>query len=387
MNLFDLGLILLAVIAAVGGYRLGFLLRVVSWAGLALGVLVGVLVLPRLMERVHNASDASLVLIAVATLLGCSLIGQGIGLAIGTRLRIALPHGPARHLDRAAGAAAGIVGVLVALWLLFPTLSAFPGATAEQVRGSLIAREVHERFPPAPDAIQALRRMVGDPFPEVLDPFTRAPDPGPPPASTGISQAVADQVVRSTVKVEGVACRRVQEGSGFVLAPDLIVTNAHVVAGENETQVRLLDGTVRDATVVAYDHRRDLAVLRVPNLGLPALGQRDAVVGDLGGVFGYPGGGPLEISPFGVADQISAVGTDIYDRERTTRQVLVLAAELAPGDSGGALVDAEGNVIGVAFAVAPDRRNVAYALSLEELRAVLAASNLNAPSSTGACLV
>jgi S1-C subfamily serine protease len=387
MNLFDLGVILLAIVAAVGGYRLGFLLRVVSWAGLALGVFVGTLVLPRLMERVRDASDASLVLIAVATLLGCSLIGQGIGLAIGSRLRIAVPPGPARHIDRGAGAVAGIAGVLVALWLLLPTLSALPGATAEQVRGSLIAREVHERFPGAPDAIQALRRMVGDPFPEVLDPFTRAPDPGPPPASTGISQDIADQVARSTVKVEGVACRRVQEGSGFVLAPDLIVTNAHVVAGEDDTQVRLLDGTARDATVVAYDHRRDLAVLRVPNLGLPVLGQRDATRGDIGGVFGYPGGGPLEISPFNVADQINAVGTDIYDREQTTRQVLVLAAQLAPGDSGGALVDAEGNVIGVAFAVAPDRRNVAYALSLDELRAVLAASNLNTPASTGACLV
>lgn len=387
MNLFDVLVVLVAVTAAVGGYRLGFLVRVVSWFGLGLGVFVGALVLPRLMERVQDASNASLVLVAVATLLGCSLVGQGIGLAIGSRLRIALPPGAVQGVDRGAGGIAGIAGVLVGLWLLLPTLSAMPGATAEQVRGSLIAREVHDRFPDAPDAIQALRRIVGDPFPQVLDPFTRAPDPGPPPPSTGISQAIAEQVARSTVKVEGVACRRVQEGSGFVVAPDLIVTNAHVVAGETETRVQLLDGAVRDAVVVGYDPRRDLAVLRVTDLGLPALGRRDAVPGDVGGVFGYPGGGPLEISPFNVADQISAVGTDIYDRERTTRQVLVLAAQLAPGDSGAALVDAEGNVIGVAFAVAPDRPSVAYALSLPELQAVLDGSNLTAASPTGACLV
>lgn len=387
MNLFDVVVILFAVTAAIGGYQLGFLMRVVSWLGLALGVLVAVWLLPSLMERVRDASNFSLVLIAVATLLGCSLIGQGVGLAIGSRLRIALPPGPARGVDRGAGAIAGIAGVLVGLWLLLPTLSAMPGATAEQVRESTIAREVDERFPDAPDAVQTLRRIVGAPFPQVFDPFTRAPDPGPPPASTGISQAVADQVARSTVRVQSMACGRIQEGSGFVVDQDLVVTNAHVVAGENETRVQTTDGTVRDATVVGYDPRRDLAVLRIDDLGLPALGRRDATVGDVGGVFGYPGGGPLEISPFNLANQIDAVGTDIYDSEQTTRQVLVLAAQLAPGDSGAALVDPEGNVIGVAFAVAPDRPNVAYALSLQELQAVLDGSNLGATSSTGACLV
>jgi S1-C subfamily serine protease len=103
-------------------------------------------------------------------------------------------------------------------------------------------------------------------------------------------------------------------------------------------------------------------------------------------VFGHPGGGGLEISPFEVGDEITALGKDIYDRQDSRRQVLVLAAQLQPGDSGSALVDAEGNVIGVAFAVAPDRTDVAYALTLDEVRAVLQ-QDLSAARDTGSCLV
>jgi S1-C subfamily serine protease len=387
VNLFDLILLLLAVSAAVGGYRLGFLGRLVSWVGLVAGVLLGAAILPALMRRLHDASDVSLVLVAVATLLGTALVGQGIGLTLGSRLHIALPDGPARQVDRTAGSILGVVGVLVGLWLLLPTLAAVPGWTAEQARGSRIAREVNDVFPAAPDTMQALRRVVGDePFPQVFDALQPSPDPGPPPAASGLTDATARLAVQSTVKVEGIACNRIQDGSGFVVAPGLVVTNAHVVAGEGETEVQLDDGSKRDALVVAFDPARDLAVLRVDDLDRTPLPLRDAGVGDVGGVFGHPGGGDLEISPFKVGDQITAVGTDIYDRERSRRQVLVLASDLAPGDSGAAMVDPQGNVVGIAFAVAPDKPGVAYALALEELREVLA-TDLDSADDTGGCLV
>lgn len=387
MNLLDLILVLMAVSAAVGGHRLGLVARVVSWLGLVAGVLLGAAILPELMRGLQGASDVSLVLVAVATLLGCALVGQGLGLTIGSKLHIALPDGAARQFDRGAGAVLGVVGVLVGLWLLLPTLGSVPGWTAEQARTSIIAREVDSYFPDPPDTIQALRRVVGDePFPQVLDALQPAPDPGPAPADAGLSQAVVDTAAASAVKVQGEACNRIQEGSGFVVADDLVVTNAHVVAGEDETQVQLANGSVEDATVVAYDPVRDLAVLRVNGLDLAPLPLRDADVGDIGGVFGHPGGGPLEISAFQVGDEITAVGTDVYDRQDSRRQVLVLASELRPGDSGAALIDAAGNVIGVAFAVAPDKTDVAYALSLNELRPVLD-QDLTTPRDTGDCLV
>jgi S1-C subfamily serine protease len=387
MNLLDLILVLLAISAAVGGYRLGLLARVVSWLGLIAGVLLGAVVLPGLMRRLHGASDMSLVLVAVATLLGCALVGQGLGLTLGSRLHIALPDGPARRVDRFAGAVSGTIGVLVGLWLLLPTLASVPGWTSEQARTSLIASEVDSYFPNPPDTIEALRRVVGEEsFPQVLDALEPAPDPGPAPEAAGLSQQVIGSAAAATVKVQGLACDRVQEGTGFVVAPNLVVTNAHVVAGEDGTEVVLDDGSVKDATVVAFDPTRDLAVLRVDGLERAALPLQNAEVGDVGGVFGHPGGGGLEISPFQVGDEITALGKDIYDRQDSRRQVLVLAAELRPGDSGSALVDAEGNVIGVAFAVAPDRPDVAYALTLDEVRAVLD-QDLTVARDTGGCLV
>jgi S1-C subfamily serine protease len=387
VNLLDVVLVLVAISAAVGGYRLGFVARATSWLGLALGVTAGALLLPPLLRQVRRSSDVTVALVAIGALAGCALLGQALGLLLGTRLHVALPHGPVRRVDQAVGALLGIAGLLVGLWLLLPTLADVPGWTSEQARGSIIAREVNARFPDAPDTLQALRRLVGDnPFPRVFDALRPAPDPGVVPGASGLSDALATTVAASTVKIEGEACSRIQEGSGFFVADDLVVTNAHVVAGEDDSEVELSDGSRLDGTVVAFDPVRDLAVLRTSGADRPGLPVREADVGTTGGVFGHPGGGPLEISPFQVGEQITAVGTDIYDSSRSEREVLVLAADLAPGDSGGALIDTQGQVVGVAFAIAPDRPSVAYALATEELAAVLA-GDLTQERDTGNCLV
>lgn len=387
VNVFDIVLIVFAVSAAIGGYRLGFVARATSWLGLALGVIAGAMLLPEVLPQVQDASEATMALVAIGLLVGTALIGQALGLVLGSRLHAELPAGAVRRTDQVAGGVIGIVGLLVALWLLLPTLAHIPGWTATQARGSVIAREVNARFPDPPDTLEALRRIVGDdPFPQVFDGLRPAPDPGASPGSSGLSTELANQVARSTVKIEGIACSRVQEGSGFFVGDDLVVTNAHVVAGEDETTVELSDGSTLDAEVVAFDPERDLAVLRTSGGGRAPLPLRDAEIGDTGGVFGRPGGGPLEISPFRVGDQITAVGRDIYDSSSTSRTVLVLAAELAPGDSGSALVDPQGQVVGVAFAVAPDRPGVSYALAVDELEGVLA-GDLTRERDTGGCLV
>ncbi|HEY7070047.1 MAG TPA: MarP family serine protease [Acidimicrobiales bacterium] len=388
MNLFDVLLVLLAASAATGGYRLGFLARASSWLGLALGVTLGALLLPEVLPRLEGASDVTIALVAVGTLVGTALIGQAAGLFLGARLHAELPEGPARTTDQVAGGVFGVVGVLVLLWILLPTLAHVQGWTAEQARSSRIAREVSDHFPNPPDTLEALRRIVGDdPFPEVFDALRPAPDVGATPGDSGLSADMAAAVTQSTVKVEGEACSRIQEGSGFFVSPRLVVTNAHVVAGESRTKLELADGDTVDATVVAFDPDRDLAVLRTDeNVGIAPLTLRHAEAGDTGGVFGHPGGGPLEISPFRVSEQIPALGRNIYDQGRTRREVLVLASELRPGDSGSALVDAQGQVIGVAFAVAPDKPGVAYALAIEELEPVLA-GDLTRARDTGDCLV
>jgi S1-C subfamily serine protease len=169
-----------------------------------------------------------------------------------------------------------------------------------------------------------------------------------------------------------------------VVEPGVVVTNAHVVAGESRTTIYEPSGRRVPATVVHFDPDRDLAVLQADVDAAP-LRIGSAAIDTKGAVLGYPGGGPLTVSPFQVRDKVTAVGRDLYDAHETRRQVLILASNLAPGDSGAALVDAGGVVVGVAFAVAPDRPGTSYALDTSELRAALAAPR-RANTSTGGCL-
>ncbi|MDQ2648107.1 MAG: MarP family serine protease [Actinomycetota bacterium] len=386
MNSLDLLVLAAAITAAVGGYRLGLLARVTSWVGMGVGAYVGIRILEPILSNLTTATPAQLLLVTSGTLLGTAFIGQAIGIVVGRKLHIALPFGGARQLDRVAGGGAGAIGVFVALWLLLPIMGDVRGWAAVQSRTSSIAEWIDETFPDPPDTMATLRRFVGDgQFPRVFDALQPAPDLGPPPEASGLSQATLDAVVPSTVKVEGVACRRIQEGSGFVVGDDLIATNAHVVAGESRTIVERSDGSEVDATVVAFDPARDLAILSAPGLNRPVLPRGDAGQGDRGAVFGHPGGGPLRVAPFEVGREVTATGTDIYDRSRTERDVLILSSELRPGDSGGALVDASGAVVGVAFAIAPDKAGVAYALATSELDAILA-TDLSESVDTGPCL-
>ena len=384
MNLFDLFLVALAVTAGLGGFRLGLVARALSWAGMAIGIIVAARFLPDIIDAVNGPDPTGRLLIAVGILLGGAFAGQALGLLLGSKVHLAMPPG-GRPLDQAGGAIAGVLGVLVGVWLMLPTMAEVPGVMSRQARNSTIARFIAETAPPPPDTLQALRRLVGETqFPRVFTALQPAPDTGPPPAESGLSQATLEAALQSTVKVEGPACGRIQEGSGFVAAPGIVVTNAHVVAGEQRTTLVERSGRVVGATVVHFDPDRDLAVLAADVRG-PALAITGADEGDVGAVLGHPGGGPLEVSPFEVRDKVTAVGRDLYDRKQTRREVLVLASDLAPGDSGAALVGPDGTVVGVAFAIAPDRPGTSYALDTSELRAALSAPRQRA-ADTGPCL-
>ena len=387
MNTFDVIILMAAVAAALGGYRLGLMARAFSWVGLALGIFVAARLLPTVIEQVQGPDDGTRLLLAAALLMAGAFVGQGIGLIIGARAHALVPHGPLKQLDRMAGAAVGIVGVLIGVWLLLPAMADVPGWASQQARGSALARVIDQSAPRAPDTLQTLRRLVGEnTFPKVFDALRPAPTTGPPPADSGLPPDVVRRVSLSTVKVEGEACRRIQEGSGFAAGTDLVVTNAHVVAGVRRPSVQRPNGRSLAATVVVFDSRRDLAVLRVPNLGQDPLPIANAREGQTGAVFGHPGGqDALRVSPAQINERVQAVGRDLYDQQQTRRDVFILAADLHPGDSGGALADATGNVVGVAFAIAPDRPGTSYALTSGELRAVLAIPR-GGGVSTGDCL-
>lgn len=266
------------------------------------------------------------------------------------------------NVRRRAGA------VVVALALAFPTAVVAAGP----------AHAAPGRPTPAAAPASDVLALLGDVLARLLPVPGLAPAPGPAPAIR--------EVAASTVRVSGVACGRRLFGSGFSPAPDTIVTNAHVVAGTRGAEVLRPDGRTLAATVVAFDPALDLAVLAVPGLGQPSLPLGTAVVGETGAVYGHPfGRAALEVSPAQVLRRVNVDAGDIYDRPSVPRQILVLGANLDPGDSGGAFVNRAGQVVGVAFAVSNLRRGTAFAVAAEELAPVLARPR-SAPVSTGPCL-
>ena len=390
MNLLDLLIVVALVAAGVGGYRLGFVARATSWVGLGVGLYVAARLLPSAVELLgEGAATSSRLLMAFVVLIGGAFLGQGLGMLAGSKLRMALPPGPARGVDRGVGALLGALGVVLSVWFLLPAMSEVKGSAARLTRSSRVAGVIDEVLPQPPETLQSLRTLVGDvDFPKVFEGLYRAPDTGPPPEASGLPPAVLDKVKASTVKVEGKACGRIQDGSGFVVAPNTVVTNAHVVAGEKNTEVIRPDRKRVTAVVTVFDANRDLAVLRVDGLGLSPLPMTAKTAGEgaQGAVLGHPGGQvPIAVAPSKVNQRVQAVGRDLYDRRPTTRDVFILASRLAPGYSGGPFVNTEGEVAGVAFAIAPDRDGVAYAVTDVELRAALA-SNRGASQSTGSCL-
>ncbi len=387
MNALDLAIIAAIVIAAAGGYRLGFVSRALSWAGLAGALVIAIRLIPDLMTALAATSPRGRLIAVLAFVLGLGLLGQALGLALGALLHARLPSvAVVQRSDRIAGAAVGACGVVVLLWLILPALTSAPGWPARAAQGSRIASTIERVAPQPPPSLRELGRMVAEaPYPEVFGPDDGPADVGTPPQAA-LPAGVDARARAAVVRVEGQACDQIQDGTGFVVRDGIVVTNAHVVAGERDTSVFLPNGDKLRARVVRFDPRRDLALLSVDGLGLAPLPLGTGQEGVVGAVYGHPGGGPLRSAPARIAEEIDARGTDIYRTTPTSRDVFVLAAKLAPGDSGAPLVDQTGHVVGVAFAIDPGRDGTAYALTSAELRPDLVGIPADTVE-TGSCLV
>jgi S1-C subfamily serine protease len=387
VNALDLAIVVGAVAAAIGGYRLGLLARAAAWVGLIVALLLAVHFIPKLTTLLADASPRGRLFAVLAFVFGAALLGQALGLTVGgfvhDRLHI---HGPARVVDRVFGALIGALGVLFVVWLMVPALTSAQGWTAREAGGSSIVAAIEHVGVEPPANMQALGRVVAeDRAPQVFGPGDSPSNPGRPPA-IALSPAVDEYVVQAVAKVEGQACDQIQDGTGFVVAPGVLVTNAHVVAGEQRTHIFTSDGRRFNARVVVFDPRRDVAVLRVSSAAGDPLRLATGSVGDPAVVYGHPEGGPLTRSPARVSERIDATGTDIYRTTQTERDVYVLAAHLAPGDSGAPVVDRSGAAIAMAFAIDPGNSGTGYALTTKEIHGLLQ----NVPTATvdtGSCLV
>jgi S1-C subfamily serine protease len=293
---------------------------------------------------------------------------------LGALVRRQITWHPARHVDQGFGAALGVLGALFVAWMVAVPLASAPyPSVAREVRQSSIVHAVDGAMPnPLRKVGDGVRRFVDrSDFPEVLGALgsTHIVEVAPP--DTGLA---ATPVVRRTqpsvVKVysDAPSCDRESEGSGFVYAPGLVMTNAHVVAGGRSVRVVTNAGPWR-ARVVVYDPRRDVAVLAVPDLTARALtfAPGTAKTGQNAVVLGYPKDGPFDAEPARVRSQQQIRGGDIYGNSGDARQVYAVRSLVRSGNSGGPLIDTSGRVLGVVFASAIDSADTGFVLTAAEV--------------------
>jgi S1-C subfamily serine protease len=389
VNLLDLVLLALLALAALSGFRRGALLQLLTYGGLLLGLVVGAVAAPWLASLAADPSTQAA--IAAASLLVFAGLGDVAGWIVGARVRAAARSSRFSPADSAGGSLVAVAAVLLTTW--FVTLNLVNGPIPElsnEIRSSAIVRTLGQVLPEPPSVLAEVRRFLNRfDFPEVFTGFPPAPaGPVKPPTREQAADAF-HAAASSTVRIVGRACGRLQEGTGFVVAHDYVLTNAHVVAGVREPLVQKQNGTDQTGTVVLYDSEIDIALLRVGENPGPVLHllATDTQRGARGVVVGYPGGGDLAGKAAAVRGVIQAVGRDIYGNGSVTREVYELQAIIRPGNSGGPFVLVDGDVAGLVFAASTTDPQIGYALtSTEVLPSIRRGVGRTVAAPTGACV-
>lgn len=390
-----LDLILIAAVAAfaVSGYRQGFIIGVMSVAGFLGGAAFGALIAPSIAQNVFSG-QAQQSLLAIVIVFAAAMIGQFVASTIGAAARSHVTIRSAALVDSAGGAVVSGLSVLVIVWAVATVAvhSPFP-LLARQVNDSAVLRAVDRLMPnSARDLFSTFRRVVANgPFPQVFGGLgAEGIVNAPPPDYSVLNSPGLRRDAPSIVKVLGTApeCSKRIEGTGFVYAPDHVITNAHVVAGvEDGPNVYTPGGAQLPAKVVLYDYKTDIAVLYVPGLHLPSLSFTGAArYGDNAVVAGYPHDEPFHAVPARVGGTQEATGPDIYQSSQVTREIYAIRADVEPGNSGGPLLSTRGSVYGVVFAAAVGQPNTGYALTARQVAPdARAGASATAAVSTGAC--
>ena len=395
MNTVDWILLGALAVFAWAGWRQGFVAGVLSFAGFLGGGIAALLWLPDLIKSFVSDQTLSVIVLGVAVL-ASAVFGQMLFSIVGRRLRASLTWRPVKFIDSFAGSALNVLAFALIGWIIASVLVFMPSnSIAGQIGQSQVLSTLDAIVPnQARTLFKNVSNLVGQKgIPRIVTGFGQEPSTEVAEPQAGISQSVFPVVETFTVRLTGDAseCNQSVSGSGFYFAPGRLLTNAHVVAGVQDMQIRLpgFESSV-PGQVIYFDPEKDVAVIATRELDtrVSLFAQGRAKIGDNAAVAGYPGGGDLTVTPARVSGILSARGENIYGDSGVQRKVYSLRSNVIPGNSGGPLVNSDGQVIGLVFGSNIDS-DVGYALTNSELQDAIDFSNnwikTDGVAETGSC--
>ncbi|HEX6152922.1 MAG TPA: MarP family serine protease [Solirubrobacterales bacterium] len=378
MTALDWAIVAFTIALALWGYRQGLIVGALTLVGFGVGAFAGSRIGPILLAEGSRSPYAPLCAALGALLVGALTAVTLESFALGLRQRIV--RRPFLLAADGAGGAALIASVALGLAWVFGAVLLHAPSTAQlraDIQQSLILRSLNDVLPPTGPVLNALNRV--DPAPTVLGPAA----PVAPPDAKIASDPEVLRAGDSVVRVLSTACGLGIEGSGWAVEPGVIVTNAHVIAGSDDTTVTTQNGIELEATPIYYEPRRDLALLRV-GTALPALPISSQLQeGEDGAVLGYPENGPYSLSPARIGETRVTISEDSYGNGPVERTIVAMSGIVRSGNSGGPLVDPAGHVVGTVFAATTSGPRGGFAIPAEEVREAL--GGVGDEVDTGAC--
>lgn len=386
MNIVDLVIALLLIAAIFRGMRFGLARLLLSSAGFLLGLFIGFWVAKYGSVYIDSPTGKTLYIIGIELLFALAL--SSVGEVLGIRLSSSAHKFRLNQINHVLGSIFEVAFVLFAVWLVASGLSNIQSYDiGRSIHGSAIIKKLNNSLPNPPDFFAQLEKLI-DPngFPKVF--LGSEPEHTTIAANPEVDNEVVAKAEKSVVRIEGRGCGGIIEGSGFVVDKGLVVTNAHVVAGVPKPTVVNQTGVFK-ASPIWFDPDLDIAILNVANLpdpGIPLASNAHLTPGASAVVLGFPGGGPMTANKAVVIDQVRAVGRNIYNRGVVTRNIYELQTNIKSGNSGGPVIESDGEVAAIVFAKGVSQANVGYALVIDEAKPLIEqAKSQRTPVSVGSC--
>jgi S1-C subfamily serine protease len=394
MNFIDIFIAAAFLIFGWIGFRRGILRTILSIIGLIVGGAAGAIATPSIQSLISNNAFGFKPTIGLTSIILGASLGMFLFGVLGSFLRVVLLPLPfMKTIDSLIGFVLAIVAVASISSTLSSAAQVIPNKTVNNLFSqsqiiSQIDQYLPERFK---DAAQKIQNVITDsPLPEVFKSLVESRiTPTQLESDVAIPEIVTKSVA-STVRIDGIAesCSAAMVGTGFIVSPERVITNAHVVAGVKEPVITLFNSqTQLGGRVIAIDRKKDIAIIFVPGL----TGEKLTFIGpvtpnEIGFVVGYPNGGNLRTMPVSVTSEFESIGTDIDGNGETRREVIVFGGDVKPGNSGGPLLNDQGQVLGVVFAADAENKNTGYALAPSEVaKLVSETSSVMQAIETGEC--